>query len=185
MATRKVQGYQRSLTAISSLGLLSGLLTCNLIAQEKSSPEKLIAPRAPWTTSHVVGSPEPAAPYRIEPAFPKLRFTLPTCVEELPGGQRLVITERGGKIFSFPKSASTTNPDLIVDLREWLPPDLATQNVSLLDAELHPKFSDNHFLFVCYVHPGEGGHTRLSRLTLTAAAAPAKALSQAQRAGNS
>src|SRR5690349_17896929 len=73
---------------------------------------------------------------------------------------------------STTKSAEVTAADLVVDLHEWLPADLATQNVSLLDAELHPKFIDNHFLFLCYVHPGEGGHTRLSRLTLTTAAAP-------------
>ncbi len=109
------------------------------------------------------GSPEPPAPYRIAAAFPRLRFEMPTCIEELPGGKRLIVTQRDGKIFSFPKSAEVAEADLMVDLHHWLPAEFATQNVSLLDAELHPKFSDNHFLFLCYVHPGEGGHTRLSR----------------------
>lgn len=154
--------------AVAFLSIIVGLLFGPLVAAQ----EKSTAVRPPWTTSRVHGSPEPPAPYRIASAFPQLRFELPTCIEELPGAQRLIVTERGGKIFSLPKSAEVAQADLMVDLHQWLPAELATQNVSLLDAELHPKCSENHFLFVCYVHPGEGGHTRLSRLTLTTAAAP-------------
>lgn len=150
-------------------GLVPALVSLAIcaLAQMASGTERLA-----WTTSRVHGSPEPPAPYRIAAGFPKLRFELPTCIEELPDGSRLIVTERGGKVFSFPKNSEVTQPDLIVDLRQWLPTELATQNVSLLDAELHPKFTENHSLFVCYVHPGEGGHTRLSRLTLTADAVP-------------
>ena len=72
----------------------------------------------------------------------------------------------GGRIFSFPKDAAVNQADLVVDLKAALPRDLAGRNVSLFDAEFHPRFADNHYLFVCYVHPGDGGHTRVSRLTL-------------------
>jgi glucose/arabinose dehydrogenase len=134
--------------------------------------EKPITNRPPWATSRIQGSPEPPAPYRIVPAFPRLRFDKPTCIEEITETNRLLITERDGRIFTFPKTRDIAQPDLVLDLRELLPNNLAGQPVSLLDAEMHPKFSDNRYLFLCYVHPAEGGHTRLSRFTLTRDNAP-------------
>lgn len=155
------------LRIIGVLSVAFGFLVTAARGQEKS-----IAMRPPWTTSRVQGSPEPPAPYRIAPAFGRLRFELPTSIEEIRDSDRLLVTERGGKIFTFPKAADVSRADLAVDLRELLPSDLTGQPISLFDAELHPKFADNHYLFVCYVHPGGGGHTRLSRLTLTADTAP-------------
>jgi len=46
---------------------------------------------------------------------------------------------------------------LVLDLRELLPPDLRGQAISLFDAELHPEFRDNRYLFICYGHPASGG----------------------------
>jgi putative heme-binding domain-containing protein len=122
--------------------------------------------RPPWTTSRIHGSPEPPAPYRIELAFPSLRFDKPTSIEELPGDGRLLITEMSGKIFSFSEDAMITQPDLAVDLVKLLPAELANHAVSLWDAEPHPAYRENRYLFVCYVHPEAGGHTRVSRFTL-------------------
>jgi len=90
----------------------------------------------------------------------------------VPGTNRLLVTERAGKIFTFGKAAGTSQADLALDLRELLPGDLTGQAISLFDAELHPQFRDNHYLFVCYVHPAGGGHTRISRFTLTMDNAP-------------
>jgi uncharacterized repeat protein (TIGR03806 family) len=130
-----------------------------------------ISSRPGWTTSRVHGSPEAPGPYRLVPAFPRLRFELPTSLEEIRNTNRLLVTERAGKVLTFPKTAEADRADLVVDLRDLLPSDLAGQNVSLFDAELHPKFNVNGHLFVCYVHPGGGGHTRVSRFTLTRDAA--------------
>src|SRR5437763_1128671 len=33
-----------------------------------------LAKRVPWTTSRLVGSPDPPAPYRLERVFPKVKF---------------------------------------------------------------------------------------------------------------
>jgi putative heme-binding domain-containing protein len=128
--------------------------------------------RPPWTSSHVAGSPLPPEPYRVVPAFPNLKFDKPTSIEEIPGAGRLLITEMRGKVFSFPKDAGVREADLVVDLQQWLPKELAGRNVSLFDAEFHPRFTDNHFLYVCYVHPENGGRTRVSRLTLDGASPP-------------
>ena len=124
------------------------------------------AKRPPWTTSRIEGiAPEPPACFESVSAFPRLKFVLPTSLEVIPGTNRLLVTERAGRIFDFANSADVAQADLVADLRDLLPSDLAGQNISLFDGELHPKFSDNRYLFVCYVHPGSGGHTRVSRLT--------------------
>src|SRR5258708_5806189 len=125
--------------------LAAGLLSCFSfnIAQAAIRPG--------WTTSKIHGSPEPPEPYKIVSSFPQLRFTKPTSIEEIPGSGRLLITEMAGKVFSFPKSADVGQADLVLDLIELLPKDLAKRGVSLFDAEFHPRFADNRYLFVSYV----------------------------------
>src|SRR5439155_27352095 len=61
-----------------------GLVFC-FVQTAGRAQDKPIATRLPWTTSRVQGSPEPPAPYRLAPAFPRLRFELPTSLEEIPG----------------------------------------------------------------------------------------------------
>src|SRR6266487_4606652 len=58
--------------------------------------------RTPWTTSKVRGSPEPPSPYKTELAFPKLKFDEPLDITNAPGTERLFVTERYGRVFSFP-----------------------------------------------------------------------------------
>ena len=130
-------------------------------AQNKATPA-----RSPWTTSRITGAPEPPAPYQLVSAFPKVRFQKPTSIEALPY-DRLLITEIGGKIFTMVQAAGVLHADLAIDLAERLPESLAGSTVSLLDAELHPQFRENRYVYVCYVHPGDGGQTRVSRFVLT------------------
>ncbi|MBC7852076.1 MAG: PQQ-dependent sugar dehydrogenase [Pirellulaceae bacterium] len=144
-------------------------LASSLSAEDKDKPATA---RKPWTTSRLHGSPEPPEPYKVVSSFPDLKFNRPTCIEEIPGQNRLLVTEMSGKVFSFPKDAKVAAAHLVIDLAAILPKELAGRSVSLFDAEFHPKFKDNHQLFVCYVHPDKGGHTRVSRFTLTADAPP-------------
>ena len=118
-------------------------------------------PRMPWTTSRINGAPDPPAPYKISPAFPHVSFKNPTCIEEIPEANRLLVTEYGGKIFSVVKDPNTQQADLVADIAE-----LTGGNPRVLDADFHPRFVTNRQIFVCYVHPGEGGHTRVSRFTM-------------------
>ena len=131
-------------------------------SQAEEAPTK----RAPWTTSRIHGSPEKPEPYQVVPAFPKLRFSFPTSVEEVPATDRLLVTERDGKVFSFPRNKEVAAADVALDLTDLLPKDVKPRKVSLWDAEFDPRFADNRALYLCYVHPGEGGHTRVSRFTV-------------------
>lgn len=146
--------------------LIFAAIAIGLLASWVRAEDKPAARRPPWTTSRIQGSPVPPEPYRLAPAFPGLRFDKPTCIEEVPGGERLLITEMGGKVFTFPKDASVKRADMLVDLQALLPGELSGRGISLFDAEFHPRYAENRHLLVCYVHPGEGGHTRVSRLTL-------------------
>ena len=151
----------------AQVGLALFVLVASALGQEKAATE-----RTAWTTSRIQGSPEPPAPYRLAPAFPKLRFQLPTCIEKFPDAKRLLVTERTGKIFSFLEQADVSQADLVVDLQALLRGELAGKSVSLLDADFHPQFHDNRYLFVCYVHPAGGGHTRVSQFTLDGGSPP-------------
>src|SRR5262245_52468331 len=71
-------------------------------ARKPSGIEK----RTLWTTSKVQGSPEPPPPYLMERAFPKLQFNEPLEIAAVPGGHRMIVAERRGKLFTF-----VTNPE--------------------------------------------------------------------------
>ncbi|MDA1053803.1 MAG: PQQ-dependent sugar dehydrogenase [Planctomycetota bacterium] len=123
--------------------------------------------RVPWTTSRIQGAPYPPAPYQITPAYPRVSFKNPTCIEEIPAANRLLVTEFGGKIFSVVKDPDVQQADLVIDLAES-----AAGSVRVFDADFHPKFVENRQVFVCYVHPGAGGQTRVSRFTMSKASPP-------------
>ncbi len=131
-----------------------------LIGRSPAAEE--LSPRPAWTTSKIQGTPTPPAPYRIVPAFPALKFDHPSSLQEMPGG-RMLVTEMGGKFFSFPKEPGVTRADLMGDLASGLPKELAGESVRLFSAALHPEFKQNGYLFACYVFPGPDKHTRVSQ----------------------
>src|SRR6058998_2453053 len=74
--------------------------------------------RVPWTTSKVIGSPEPPPPYRTEPAFPKLpAFEEPLDLTYAPGSNRLFVAGRWGKIWSFVNKRDIDKADLALEFK--------------------------------------------------------------------
>jgi len=64
-------------------------------AEEPSPPAS--KSRVPWTTSRLVGSPEPPLPYTVEKQFPQLELTSPMYIVAEPGSNHLlVITQNAG-----------------------------------------------------------------------------------------
>jgi uncharacterized repeat protein (TIGR03806 family) len=115
--------------------------------------------RTPWTTSHVQGSPEPPALYRPEVAFPKLPpFAEPLDMAYLPGGDRLAVAERRGKIFTFVNDPKTENADLLLHIKE------ADQIYAIT---FHPQFAKNGYLYVTYIiGDNKPTGTRVSRFVV-------------------
>ena len=149
---------------VASLFIGSFVFTC--LAAQSSAQDAKPAKRAAWTTSKIIGSPEPPEPYRVVDAFAKLQFEKPTSIEQLPDSKRMLITEMSGKVYTFPHNADVAQADLLLDLVAGLPKDVEKRQVSLFDAECHPKFADNGYLYLSYVCPIGGNHTRLSRFTV-------------------
>src|SRR5207244_10201103 len=63
---------------------------------ETNSPARVV-----WTSSRVVGSPEPPPPYQLQRAYPKLKFNHPLEMAFAPGSTRRFVAEHPGRILSF------------------------------------------------------------------------------------
>lgn len=98
--------------------------------------------RTPWTTSTITGSPDPASPFRTRRIFPKLKFDEPLAMAFVVGGERCVVAERGGKIWSFVPTSDATQRDLLVDVGR-----------PVFGLALHPRFADNGQFFVTSLVP--------------------------------
>src|SRR6202035_4553038 len=85
--------------------LVAGFVACLVSAaaeppkSKKSEPAK--SARAPWTTSRVVGSPDPPPPFKVVRAFPNLKFEHPLLLARSPGSDRLFAGEQAGVLYSF------------------------------------------------------------------------------------
>ena len=113
-------------------------------------------------------------------AFPNLAFKNALGLCPLPGGSRLVVWEREGRVWSFENRGDVSEKKLVLDISDrtqgW-------DDSGLLGLAFHPNFATNHYVYVWYawVPPGtvEGdpqhrprtdkpNHDRLSRFTLDA-----------------
>eukprot|EP00913_Durusdinium_trenchii_P008782 g8248.t1 len=114
-----------------------------------------------WTTSNVVGTPDPPPPFQTQVAYPNLRFASPLAVNVVPGTNRMVIAERFGKIFTFPVKRNTTEKNLLLDVKR-----------RIYGVALHPKFMKNGHVFVMSVVDGNGSAENGSRVSRFTAADP-------------
>lgn len=134
--------------------------------------------RTPWTTSRVIGSPDPPPPYKVVRVHPNLKFNRPLLLVRGPEGNRMFVGEQSGKLYSFTDDANA-KAELFIDLKK----EIATVNL-LPNAKaveivyglvFHPEFAKNRQCFICYTLQGEGRlmeGTRVSRFTVTGAEPP-------------
>src|SRR5207302_1745693 len=135
-----------SLAAAALPGLL--LLGWTSDAGQKSERKAFgLDKRVPWTTSRVIGSPEPPPPYRTEPAFPKLpKLEEPLDLTYAPGSNRLFVAGRWGKIWSFVNKKDVDKADLALELKTK---DGGKQVI--YSFTFHPRFKDNGYLYVTWI----------------------------------
>jgi putative heme-binding domain-containing protein len=133
--------------------------------------------RAPWTTSRVVGSPDPPPPYKVVRAFPNLKFEHPLLIARYPGSNRLIVGEQAGILYSFADHPDA-RADLFLDLRRELGTIHLLAGAKEVEAvygvAFHPDFERNRQCFVCYTlrgsdpgQPNLADGTRVSRFTVT------------------
>lgn len=156
-------------TATCLLALLAATAGAQSVAKEPSEKPYGIPRRVPWTTSKLVGSPEPPPPYRLRRVFSSLRFEQPVELTTATGSPRLFVVELKGKIYSFPTRGETAQPDLFADF--------ATSHdkfYRLYGLAFHPNFAQNRTCYVCYVsEKGLEAGTRVSRFRVTRQDPPA------------
>src|SRR5262245_35258584 len=104
------------IAAAAGVALLVSWTDSQTRADDKSRKATGIEKRVPWTTSRVQGSPEPPSPYRLENAFPKIKFDEPLEMVQFPGTKRIAVSERKGKIYTFENRADASEKQLLIDV---------------------------------------------------------------------
>jgi uncharacterized repeat protein (TIGR03806 family) len=126
--------------------------------------------RVPWTTSRLIGAPEPPRPYITERVFPSLVFDQPVELLVVPGTNRLAVLEVNGKIFTFENrpDAERLDLDLMADIRQRDP-----GFTRLYGFAFHPRFAENGYCYVSYVLKAQTPDgTRVSRFKVTGSDPP-------------
>ena len=150
-------------TALAATLLAAGLvpLPTPAAGPDDSRPPG-IDRRVPWTSSRVVGSPEPPPPYRAERIFPRLKIFQPLTFEHEPGtGDYLVIQHLGGwappgKILRVLDDPEADQAEIILEI-----PGIA------YGLDFHPDYRANGHLYVGQnLNVGDKVKTRVSRFTV-------------------
>ncbi len=164
--------------------ILAGLLVWLGLSPADSPREREATKgeRKPWTTSRVMGSPDPPPPFKVVRAFPNLKFDHPLLLARAPGSDRLFVGEQAGVLYSF-IDRPDAKAELFFDLRKdiktvHLLPE-AKEVEAVYGLAFHPDFEKNRQCYVCYTlkakKPGQENlkdGTRVSRFTVTKADPP-------------
>jgi putative heme-binding domain-containing protein len=136
--------------------------------------------RVPWTTSRVVGTPDPPPPFKSVNAFPNIRLNQPLVMAHAPGTDRLFVGEQRGRIVSFrnrPDAKAEVACDLSKEIKTLKQTPNATEFEILYGLVFHPKFAENRYCYVCYTVKNPKiknlpDGSRVSRFTVTDADPP-------------
>ena len=136
----------RWLWAAAALGFAS-LAVFSLPTKSAPNPPG-IDTRVPWSTSRVVGSPEPPSPYMAALAFPNLKFDVPTVLTRAPGTDRLFVATNEGKVYSFEDKRDARDVKLMLELpSKTNPRNGAILHRQIHGMEFHPDFQNNRQVF--------------------------------------
>lgn len=120
-----------------------------------------------WTTSKVIGTPEPPSPFLVAPSYPKLKFKNPVELAVIPGTRRMLVAELGGRVVSFPDQQSVEKVDLVIDLKKHTP---GLSNV--YGVAFHPRFQKNRQCFISYIQGAQATGSKVVRYRMTDADPP-------------
>jgi glucose/arabinose dehydrogenase len=115
--------------------------------------------RIPWTTSHVVGSPNPPRPYRVKRAFPHLKFYQPIYVIAEPGTDNLLVIQHlggyagPGKIHRFKNDPAIDKTEVLLEI-----------NRIAFGLTFHPDFLKNGYIYIGSNGP-DGAAVRKDRVS--------------------
>ncbi|MBI3824071.1 MAG: PQQ-dependent sugar dehydrogenase, partial [Planctomycetes bacterium] len=162
------------IASILTIGLFVGSWHATTAEQGDKNPVRKksgLEKRVPWTTSKVIGSPEPPPPYKTEPAFPKLpKFEEPLDLTYAPGTDRLFVAGRWGKVWSFVNKKDADKADVVLEFKGAKDSQGLPMKQVIYAITLHPKFKDNGYLYVTWIPNPEKEElpkgSRVSRFTV-------------------
>jgi len=120
--------------------------------------------RIPWTTSRVVGSPDPPLPFTVEKTFTNISWRAPIFVTPEPGTDRLLVVQAGGEK-ERPSRVLSVSDDASASQVE---PFLVVSNRLIYSVTFHPGYRTNGYFFVFSNGPTPQGErtNRISRFTV-------------------
>src|SRR5438128_11012893 len=102
----KMPAFSTNLAILLLAALAITSLQCRRAAEDRPFG---IHHRIPWTTSRLVGSPDPPLPYTVEKTFTNIKWEQPIFITAEPGTDRLFVVQQGGE---------TNRPSRILELRD-------------------------------------------------------------------
>ena len=123
-----------------------------------------IQQRIPWTTSRLVGSPEPPLPYTVEKTFTNIHWQQPIFITAEPGSDRLFVIESGSE---------ANKPSRILRLRDdpntgQVETFFAVSNRVIYSCAFHPGYRTNGYIYLFANGPTSETNrlNRISRFTV-------------------
>src|SRR5580700_11251269 len=141
-----------ALTAVGPIGAAAGDEAAATKAKEASAATPATkkaeiqkpATRVRWTTSRVVGSPEPPFPYVFRRAFPGLKFDKPVYMIPEPGTDRIFMLQYpNGLVFAIRDDPKTTESKQILKF-----PVGKEESCECLSIIFHPNYLKNRQVFI-------------------------------------
>ncbi len=167
----------KSLTIRLSLLVLAVAVPTAVLSNARVHASEPVT-RVPWTTSKLIGSPDPPLPYILERAYP-LEFAGPISINRLPDSELMLVSEQKGRIFCFDAAQPNPQTHLFADFNANPPPLSGVQvgggrRIELFSVAFHPQFSSNNYAYVCYITLGDGRptETHIARFQVAAGEAP-------------
>jgi uncharacterized repeat protein (TIGR03806 family) len=121
--------------------------------------------RIPWTTSRVVGSPDPPPPYRVRKLYPKLQLNYPIAVRHQPGSDRLLVITQDEpygrtRVQRFVDDQGVEALETLLDL-----------DATAYEILFHHRFAENGQVFISMNGPcsgsGKDKKTQVVRYTIS------------------
>jgi uncharacterized repeat protein (TIGR03806 family) len=111
-----------------------------------------VAKRVPFTTSRLVGSPDPPLPYRVRRTYPNLTLKQPIYVEPEPGTDNLIMihylegTGGAGRVVRMVDEPDVSQTELLLECPRFI-----------YGLTFHPDYEKNGFLYLHTNSPDEDG----------------------------
>lgn len=101
--------------------------------------------------------------YALAPALGGLRFEKPVALVSAPRPRTWYVVEQRGVVLHVEEGKGKAMPSVFVDLRDRV--DDEPNEAGLLGIALHPRFADNHKVYLSYTAPGRPLVSRIAEFT--------------------